>query len=246
MRFFRLNARPTPVSGRDILRNARCRLGLPLAAVLLAAFLPSVAAKAQSASPTPAQAQTSSQSSQSQASSQSASQSPAPAQSLQTVPGSKSETLGDAARTNAQKAKPKSKHVYTDDDLSSIGGTISVVGDSSSSGRSSDGGDASSGAQVSDASSGSKDETYWRGRANAIKNQIADVDRQIEDKKAEIAKAGATSFDPSAGLSQGVIIIHDRNAELKQLEDNKQSLENQLDQLADEGRKAGADSGWFR
>jgi hypothetical protein len=147
---------------------------------------------------------------------------------------------------NAQKQKPKAKHVYTDDDLSSVGGTISVVGDSSSSGRSVDGGDSSSGAPASDASSGSKDETYWRGRADAIKNLIVDVDRQIEAKKDEIAKQGSASFDPNAGLAQGVIVIHDRNAELKELEDRKQSLENQLDQLADEGRKAGADSGWFR
>jgi hypothetical protein len=154
------------------------------------------------------------------------------------------QSLGDAARQNAQKAKPKPAHVYTDDDLSSIGGTISVVGDASSS--HSDGGDANSAAPGAGASSGAQDETYWRGRADAIKNQIADVDRQIDAKKAEIAKAGATSFDPSAGLSQGVIVIHDRNAELKQLEDRKQSLEDQLDQLADEGRKAGADSGWFR
>ena len=45
---------------------------------------------------------------------------------------------------------------------------------------------------------------------------------------------------------QSVIIIHDRNAEVKDLEDRKQGLEKQLDELADEGRKAGADSGWFR
>lgn len=253
MRFCRSNAQPTPDSMRDFLRDAVRCAGLPLAAVLLAAFMPGFSTKAQSASPKPTpaepQSQTSSESSsqpQSQpaaeASAQSASQPPASAPALQTVPGAKQETLGDAARQNAQKAKPKPKRVYTDDDLSSIGGTISVVGDASSSGQSADNSDA----QASDASSGSKDETYWRGRADALKNQIADVDRQIEDKKAEIAKAGATSFDPSAGLSQGVIIIHDRNAELKDLEDRKQSLENQLDQLADEGRRAGADSGWFR
>ncbi len=117
-----------------------------------------------------------------------------------------------------------------------------MVGDASSSGQPAD----DSSAQAGGTSVESKDEAYWRGRADAIKRQIADVDRQIDDKKAEIAKAGPTSFDPSAGLSQGVIIIHDRNAELKDLEDRKQSLENQLDQLADEGRKAGADSGWFR
>jgi hypothetical protein len=251
MRFCRSIARSTPDSMRDTVRDAFRCAGLPLAAVLLAAFLPPLSAKAQSASPKPTppepQSQASSESSsqaqpQSQPSAQTASQPTASAPVLQTVPGAKQETLGEAARQNAEKPKPKPKHVYTDDDLSSMGGAISVVGDASSSGQSAD----NSNAQTSDASSGSRDEAYWRGQADGIKRQIADVDRQIEDKKAEIAKAGPTSFDPSAGLSQGVIIIHDRNAELKDLEDRKQGLENQLDQLADEGRKAGADSGWFR
>ena len=236
---------------RDTLRKACRRAGPPLAAVLVAAFLPVFSTQAQSASPKPTppepQSQASSESSpqaqpQSQASDQPVSQPATSAPALQTVPGAKQETLGDAARKNAQKPKPKPNHVYTDDDLSSVGGAISVVGDASSSDQSS----GNSNAQASGASSGSNDETYWRGRADAIKRQIADVDRQIENKKAEIAKAGPASFDPSAGLSQGVIVIHDRNAELKDLQDRKQSLENQLDQLADEGRKAGADSGWFR
>ena len=250
MRFSRLNPRSAPDSMRDTLRKACRRAGLPLAAVL-AAFLPVFSTQAQSASPKPTppepQSQASSESSpqaqpQSQASDQPVSQPATSAPALQTVPGAKQETLGDAARQNAQKPKPKPNHVYTDDDLSSVGGAISVVGDASSSDQSS----GNSNAQASGASSGSNDETYWRGRADAIKRQIADVDRQIENKKAEIAKAGPASFDPSAGLSQGVIVIHDRNAELKDLQDRKQSLENQLDQLADEGRKAGADSGWFR
>jgi len=258
MRFRRSDTRPMPNTVTNIARRACCRAGLPLAAVLLAAFLPSMDAKAQSASPRPTQVEPQSQtSSQDQAQAQTPPSAPAPApapalqpapatQSLQAVPGAKTETLADAARRNAQKPKPKATHVYTDDDLSNVGGAISVVGDASSSGNSADNGASDSGAQANAASSGAQDETYWRGRADAIKSQIADVDRQIEDKKAEIAKAGPTSFDPSAGLSQGVIIIHDRNAELKDLEDRKQSLENQLDQLADEGRKAGADSGWFR
>ena len=251
MRFCRPSAQPTPDPMRDTVRDTCRRMALPLAAVLLAAFLPAFSAQAQSASPKPTppepQSQTSSESSsqaqpQSQPSAQPVSQ-PAPAApALQTVPGAKTESLGDAARKNAQKPKPRPQHVYTDDDLSGMGGAISVVGDASSSGQSVD----DSSAQAGGTSGESKDEAYWRGRADAIKRQIADVDRQIEDKKAEIAKAGPTSFDPSAGLSQGVIIIHDRNAELKDLEDRKQSLENQLDQLADEGRKAGADSGWFR
>jgi hypothetical protein len=246
MRFCGSNERPIPVSVTHTMSTACRRAGLPLAAVLLAAFVPSMASKAQSASPAPAAApsQSSASTSTSAQSTQSQTSSTPATPTMQVAAGEKPQSLGDAARQNAQKAKPKATHVYTDDDLSSVGGRISVVGDSSSSGG---GADANADPQGGDAaSSGSKDETYWRGRADAIKNQIADVDRQIEAKKAEIAKAGPTSFDPSAGLSQGVIIIHDRNAELKELEDRKQSLENQLDQLADEGRKAGADSGWFR
>ena len=235
------NLRPTEIFATTILRDACCRAGLPLAAVLLVAFLPVISAKAQSAS----QSGTSQDSSQAAAQSTSApSDSTTPA--MQNASAPPQQSLGDAARAaNAQKEKTKAKHVYTDDDVSSIGGTISVVGDGHSSGSSADE-DANANAQGAGASAGAQDEKYWRDRANHIKNAIADVDRQIEDKKAEIAKAGATSFDPSAGLSQGVIVIHDRNAELKQLEDRKQSLEDQLDQLADEGRKAGADSGWFR
>jgi hypothetical protein len=247
MRFCHSNARSTSISTENILRDACRRSGLSLAAVLLAAFLPVISAKAQSASP--AQAPAASQSSQPQTSSQAPAQSSSASTSsqapvMQNASAPPPESLGDAARQNAQKSKAKPKHVYTDDDLSSIGGTISVVGDASSSNAANEG-DSNAGGQAS-SPSGAQDEKYWRDQANAIKNQIADVDRQIEDKKAEIAKAGATSFDPSAGLSQGVIVIHDRNAELQQLEDRKQSLENQLDQLADEGRKAGADSGWFR
>jgi len=256
MTFCRPDTRPMPDTVTNIARSACRRAGLPLAAVLLAAFVPSTGAKAQSASPKPTQVEPQAQSqssSQSETQPQTPSPAPAPAlqpapaaQSLQAVPGAKTETLADAARRNAQKPKPKATHVYTDDDLSNVGGAISVVGDASSSGNSADNRASDSGTQANGGSSGAQDETYWRGRADAIKSQIADVDRQIEDKKAEIAKAGPSSFDPSAGLSQGVIIIHDRNAELKDLEDRKQSLENQLDQLADEGRKAGADSGWFR
>jgi len=191
-----------------------------------------------------AQSQTQSQS-QSQAPSQPGPQSETTAQ---TDSGDKQQSLGDAARkANAQKDKPKSKHVFTDDNLSSIRGTISVVGNGSSAGGSAENRNSSAGAQGNDtASPTEKDEAYWRGRARTIKDQIATVDQQIDKVKEEIAKSGPAAFDPSTGLSQNVIIIHDRNAQLKELEERKQNLERQLDDLADEGRKSGADSGWFR
>jgi len=152
-----------------------------------------------------------------------------------------------AAPASAPKAKPKAKRVYTEDDLSSLHGKISVVGGDSARDNSSDEDDSDSGQPAStNRSSASAAENRWREMAQQIKDQIADVDRQIADKKAEIAKAGGVAFDPSSGLSQGVIVIHDRNAQLKQLEDHKKSLEQQLQNLADQGRQAGADPGWFR
>ncbi len=215
-----------------------------LIALLLLVSWPASLARAQSSSGSPAQPQTPSKN-QSQTPSQTGSQSDAAAQ---TDSGDTQQSLGDAARkANAQKSKVKSKHVFTDDDLSSIGGGISVVGSGSSDGNSAERGDSGANFQGNNAASGnSKDEAYWRGRANAIREQIAQVDQQIDRLKDEMSKAGPTGFDATTGLAQGVIIVHDRNAEMQQLEDRKQSLETQLDDLADEARKAGADSGWVR
>jgi hypothetical protein len=189
------------------------------------------------------------QTQQSQSKSQNSSQAPAqPAAKPPASPASpaKPQSLADAARmARAEHAKEKPAHVFTNDNMSSVHGTISVVGDSSS-GVSGDSDDSADQAQEDSASSSSQQEQYWRSQANAIKYQIDAVDRQIAQVKDEISKQGAVSFDPSAGLAQGVIVVHDRNAQIKNLEDQKQNLEKRLDDLADSARKAGADPGWVR
>jgi hypothetical protein len=206
---------------------------LALLVLLLLLFWPAASAMAQSASAPPAQT-------------------PAPAQAApqpgtsQTDTGNKPQSLGDAARAaKAQKDNPKAKRVYTGDDLAHIHGTISEVGNGSTGDRSTE--DSYSGAASEEnQSSAANKEAFWRERARVIQDQIAAVDQQIEQKKVEISKAGPASMDPSTGLTQNVIIIHDRNAELKSLQDRRQNLERQLDSLADQGRRAGADPGWFR
>lgn len=222
------------VESAIVVSSQACRRSdLALLALLLLVFWPTASAMAQSATAAPAKPQTSSQP-ESQP------------RTSQTDTGNKPQSLGDAARAaNAQKDKPKSKHVYTSDDLSNIHGTISEVGNGSSGGKSPASGN-SGAAYEGDQSSAGRNEAYWRGQARVIKDQIAAVDQQIVQKKDEISKAGPASMDPTTGLTQNVIIIHDRNAELKALEGRKQNLERQLDNLADEGRKAGADPGWFR
>src|SRR3984885_3450849 len=163
------------------------------------------------------------------------------------------ESLGEAARkARAQKAKTATAKVYSDDSVSNLSGHgVSVVGDGQVGGGSSDSGSAGGGAGASSGASGGSGaagggEQYWRGRANAIRAQMAQCDQKISEIQDEITKHGAVTVDPMSGAQAGVIFVEDRNAQIKQVEHQKDGLQSQLDELTEEGRKAGADSGWFR
>src|SRR6267378_934803 len=52
--------------------------------------------------------------------------------------------------------------------------------------------------------------------------------------------------DPGGDGGDNIAYINDRNGQLKNLEKRKADLEKQLDELQDEGRKAGAPASWFR
>lgn len=241
MKVCRKKARGASLVSGEVLSRS-CSIGSILVVVPLLLF-GTVPARAQSESASPAVSQAPAQP---PASSQTQSRKAAQlAKAPQEGSGDKPSSLADAARkANADKNKPKPKHVFTNDDLSGMGGGISVVGSDRGSPVN---GNSNAGSQVSSAaSSGGRNEAYWRQRARAIRDQIAGVDQQIDKVKQEIAKSGPASFDPTTGLTQNVIVLHDRNADLQRLQERKQNLEKQLDDLADEGRKAGADPGWFR
>lgn len=159
------------------------------------------------------------------------------------------ESLGEAARrARAQKTQAAKPKVYNDDTVTKLSGHgVSVVGG----GNSGSGGASYSGSGNTDAGGGASgaagsQESYWRGRANEIRKQMAACDQRISEIQDEIAKHGAVSVDPMSGAQAGVIFVEDRNAQIKQVEKQKDELQNQLDALTEEGRKAGADSGWFR
>jgi hypothetical protein len=156
------------------------------------------------------------------------------------------ESLGEAARrARAQKAKSATAKVYSDDSVATLSGHgVSVVGDGQVGDGSSYSGGAASGGGAQ--GSGASQESYWRGRANAIRSQMAQCDQKISEIQDEIAKHGAVSVDPMSGAQAGVIFVEDRNAQIKQVEHQKDGLQSQLEALEEEGRKAGADSGWFR
>jgi hypothetical protein len=175
------------------------------------------------------------------------SSSPAPSQ-----PAQKEDSAADAAK-KTQKEKPKPKKVYTEDDLSGLKGNgVSVVGDRNSSGANSNAtnqaspksADGRPGAGVVPMSG--QDEDYWRGKARELLDEMAALDQEMAKTKDEIKKFGADGFDATSGLQKNIIYIDNRNAKLQQMEKRKADLEKKLDQLQEEGRKAGAAPAWFR
>jgi hypothetical protein len=222
----------------------RRRIVFTIFVASLATALPCAATFAQSAS---SQSSSSSSGSQQPSSQQSSGQTQAPPQTQAGAtidpPAQKQESLGDAARkAKANKPSAAKPKVYTEDDISGMKGPgVSVVG-SSSKKRS----------PYADPSDGDGDyggpntEEYWRSQARQILDAIAATDEAIEQKKEEIKKYGNGGFDVTTGRQQNIAYINDREGQLKQLEKRKADLQKQLDDLADEGRKAGASPAWFR
>lgn len=202
-----------------------------ISATVFALFLAAIAPAASGASHRQAQS--------SQASQQSSS--PAQAQPEQ----KKTDAAADAAKKpEKDKEKPKPKKVYTEEDMSSLKGGVSVVGDSTA---------GASGTRQSTGNSkpgvvpmSGQDEDYWRGKARAILDAISATDQEIAKTKDEIKKYGSDGFDATSGLKDNVIYIDNRSSKLQQLEKRKADLEKKMDQLQEEGRKAGAESSWFR
>ena len=157
----------------------------------------------------------------------------------------KSEAGGDATK-KSEKAKPKK--VYTEEDLSGMRGNgISVVGDEKPAGA------RLAGAKKTDGRTkpqlmpmSGQDEVYWRGKAHELLDQITATEQQIAKLKDDIKKYGAGGFDVTTGMKNNVAYIEDRNGQVKELEKRKAELEKKLDQLAEQGRKAGAEPAWFR
>jgi hypothetical protein len=155
-------------------------------------------------------------------------------------PPQKEDSLAEAARkAKEKKTTPAKGKVYTEDDLSGMKGTgVSVVGETPKTGTRRP--------RTTYPSGGGNDEEYWRGMARQLLDAITQTDQQIAEKKEEIKKFGNGGFDVQSGRQNNIAYINDRNGQLKSLEGRKADLQSQLDDLREEGRKAGAPPSWFR
>ncbi len=199
----------------------RYHLGWLLGAGLLAGALCAGSARAQS-QPDPA-----------------AQDQPAAQQNTKTAPDAASNSKDSANSSTAKK-------VYTNEDLRSMDpGGVSVVGNSRGAARSG----------TSTAPNGqAKNEQYWRNRAQKLRAQMAEVDRQIAELTAANQPPGAgtgssngsTPPPPPSAYYGGSRASNEYQNQLRRLNNRKAQLQQQMDQLEDEGRRAGVPPGWLR
>lgn len=89
-------------------------------------------------------------------------------------PAPQSQSPAPAAPQAKEKKKPKK--VWTEEEISAVGGSISVVGDQHPSNN-------SSRTPTSPSASDGRDAAYYRGRLAPLRQQIDDVDREIQEMK---------------------------------------------------------------
>jgi chromosome segregation ATPase len=170
-----------------------------------------------------------------------------PSSQTQSQPEQKKSETGGDARKKSEKEKSKPKKVYTEEDLSGMPGNgVSIVGDEKPA-------DGAAGAKKADGKTttrvvpmSGRDEAYWHGKSRVLLDQIAATEQQIAKLKGDIKKYGAGGFNVTTGMKNSVAYIEDWNGQVKDLERKKADLEKKVDQLQEEGRKAGAEPAWFR
>src|SRR5438876_9053762 len=81
-----------------------------------------------------------------------------------------------SAGKDTAKEKKKPKKVWTEEEISAVGGSISVVGDPHPSNN-------SSRTPAPPSASDGRDAAYYRGRLAPLRRQIEDLDREIQEMK---------------------------------------------------------------
>ncbi len=150
---------------------------------------------------------------------------PTPSQAAPAVP--KTDASKDSAVEKGQPGdKKKSKKVWSNEDVSTIKGDVSVVGDSRSSGNS------SRNSSLPFSSSPSSDETKvdsFRGRLAPLRSELADVEVQIRQARS------------SNGTVREVVDQY-----VKPLETRRAKLQSQIAAIEDEARQQGISPGRLR
>ena len=167
---------------------------------------------------------------------------PAPASSATTPPAAKTADGKDQpVNKDSAKDKKKLKKVWTEDDISKVGGSISVVGDSSSTGTAKSSSQ-STGANSDNPARGNEVENY-RDQIRQLQAQLDATDKKIDDLRNFKADNTSSSggINPNHGYSMTPI-----PDQIKQLEEQKKQIQDKMDAVMDEARKKGIEPGQLR
>jgi hypothetical protein len=153
------------------------------------------------------------------------------------------QSSGSAAETTTDKAKTRPKKVWTNDEVSNVGGdgAISVVGKAG-------GGDANSSSssdQKSAAGSSAREKqaAAYRDRIHQLNNQLETIDKKI----AELRNFKADNSSPSGGIDMHHgYYMTPMEDQVKQLEEKKKQIQAQIDAVQDQARKNGFEPGLLR
>ena len=144
-----------------------------------------------------------------------------------------------AAATTAEKKKPKK--VWTNEEIGSVGGTISVVGEQ---GAPSNAGSTKKPAAANGADQARQQQIdNYRNEIEQIHAQMDSIDKRIAQLKS--FKGENTSPSGGININQGYNMVPVED-QVKQLEEKKKKLEAKIEDIEVEARKNGIDSGDLR
>lgn len=158
--------------------------------------------------------------------------------------------VADAARKarEQQKAAPKPKKVYTDDDVKAATPASDAAAPSSGGVPTADNG---TGAAANPAGAGKGDdpEKVWRKRFQDQRDKIAGAEKELDILQREDDKAQVQYYsDPTKAMNEQYSRkdINDKNAKIDAKKQEIANLKQQLSDMEDELRKSGGDPGWAR
>ena len=142
---------------------------------------------------------------------------------------------------NSAKAKKKPKKVWTEDNISKVGGGISVVGDASSASAANSSAESEGGTPPN--STHSREIEYYRGEIRRLQAQMDETDKKIEDLRNFKGENTSSSggINPNHGYTMTPVAD-----QIKQLEEQKKQIQDRMDAVMDEARKNGIEPGQLR
>ncbi len=158
-----------------------------------------------------------------------------------TAPTPSQDPTTSAPRPAQSPEKKKPKKVWTNDELGSVKGGISVVGDGNLSTETS---------SISGASTTARSRSLHQQKLDYYRNQLMQLQAQIDAADKRISqlkdfKAENTSASGGIKMHQGYNMVPVEE-QVKQLESNKKELQAKIDDVENEARKNGIEPGELR